>query len=52
MSHRKIIESLLDIFLPSDVTPEIKLLPDSKAYTHKIGDKEIPCVLGVNARLQ
>ncbi len=50
-SKRKIIERLLDIFLPATVSYELSLRPEEYIYTNQFGNKENPCVLGVNARL-
>ena len=51
MPKRRIIEVLLETFIPADISYEIALCPEARAYTNKLGDKNKPCVLGVNARL-
>jgi len=45
---RKIIEALLEFFMPEDIKTEIKLRPAPTVYTYKLGDS----ILGVNARLK
>ena len=48
---RKIVEILLDIFMPANISYEIALYPKEETYTSRLGNKELHCVLGINARL-
>lgn len=48
---RKIIEILLDIFMPANTSYSIRLCPEKDAYTSQLNNKENLCILGVNASL-
>ncbi|NDV64662.1 hypothetical protein [Bacteroides sp. 224] len=50
-SGRKIVEILLETFIPANVSCEISLCPTKEAFTSRIGNKNNPCILGVNAKL-
>jgi len=50
-SKRKIVESLLEVFLPANISYEIVINPKKEAYTSRLGEKYTPCILGVNAKL-
>lgn len=49
---RTIAEMLLEIFMPQNVHREIRITPREEDYTSRIGDKSLPFILGVNARLK
>lgn len=47
-----VLKTLLDVFLPNEVDYEIAVKPSEEDYTSRLGDKNHPCILGVNMRLK
>jgi len=48
---RRIVEILLETFIPANISYKINLCPAKEVSTNKLGDKDKPCILGVNAKL-
>lgn len=48
----RIVEALLEIFMPEGVNYWIVVRPERPAYTSRVGDRTAPAYLGVNARLK
>ncbi|MCC8035014.1 MAG: hypothetical protein LIO77_03655 [Rikenellaceae bacterium] len=48
---RRMLEILLDIFLPDGILTQINITPEPEDYTARLGNRLHPCILGVNARL-
>lgn len=51
MSKYIIAETLLDIFMPQRIAWELRIVPTAEDHTARPGNKNHPCILGVNARL-
>jgi hypothetical protein len=49
--RHEVLRALLDAFMPNDIDYEIVIRPHPEDYTARIGDKSLPCILGVNAKL-
>lgn len=49
---RQIVENILKIFMPANISFEIIIKPEAEKYSCRLGDRKNPCYLGVNAKFR
>ena len=48
----RVLETLLEIFMPAELAHRIIVRPKPHLFTSRLGDRNTPCYLGVNAKLK
>ncbi len=48
---RRVLEGLLELFLPNSTDYRIVLVPEQAGFTGRIGGRRTPCLLGINSKL-